>query len=214
MLRRLTVAALLAVLAALAPAVARANGDLASDVLLTDTLYASTQPPPDDTVRRLRGVIDEARRAGQPVRVALIASQQDLGRVANFWGNPSEYASYLGQQVGNPAEPGARGNREALVVVMPSGYGTANAPPRAERALRAIELPADAGAEELAAAAGYGVQELAKAAGKPIAATFDKPDAGGGGAIGPILVVLALVVVIAVLVVIRVRSGVERGTQR
>ena len=199
--------ALAAAVAVFTPAAAWANGDPASDVLITDTLFLPYQAPSEGTARKLRGVIDRSRRAGQPVRVAIIHSPRDLGAVPNLFGHPREYAELLRTELVDPVEPNARGNREALLVVMPAGLGAGNVPPEVERMLRGIELPADSGPDELAAAAGYGVQELAKATGHAIPATFDKPEAGGGGgALAPILIVLALVAVIGVLVVIRVRA--------
>jgi len=210
-LRALTV---LLVLGAAMPAAASANGDPASDILISDTLYVPYQPPSGAQVRKLRGVIDAARKAGAPIRVALIQSPQDLGAVPNLFGHPREYAELLRTEITNPVESGQEGHKEALLVVMEAGYGTGNVSAEVDRKLRAIEVPAGASSDELAAAAGYGVQELAKATGHPIAATFPKPEAGegGGGATVVVLIVVALLVVAAILIVIRVRAQAETDT--
>ena len=206
-MRRLRLLLALAAFLTLLPAAsARANGDPASDVLITDTLFLPYEAPSGEMVQKLRATIDQAHRAGVPVRVAIIGSPRDLGAVPNLFGHPREYAELLRGELVNPVEPGARGSRQPLLVVMPAGYGTGNVRPEVDRKLRAIELPADASPDELAEAAGYGVQELAKASGKPVRETFAKPEAGGGGALGPILIVLALAAVIGVLIAVRFRG--------
>jgi hypothetical protein len=192
------------------PAAAHANGDPASDVLLTDTLFVPYQAPSREQVDKLRGVIDRAREAGQPVRVAIIHSPRDLGAVPALFGHPREYAELLRGELVNPVEPGARGSRVPLLVVMAAGLATGNVPPEVDRKLRGIEVASEATPDDLVAAAGYGVQELAKANGKPIPATFSKPDpGGGGGALTAILIVIALAAVLTVLIVIRVRGRAE-----
>jgi hypothetical protein len=199
----------LSLLAAAAPATALADGDPASDVLITDTVYFPYQPPTAANATKLRKVVTATRKAGQPVRVAVIQSPQDLGSVANLYGHPREYARLLSQELGNPVEPQAQGHREELIVVMPAGYGTSGVPPAVDRKLRNVELPANADPDELTEAAGYGVQELAAATGHPVPATFARPkgNSGGGGVLTALLVVLGLLVLVAVLIVLRVRSA-------
>jgi hypothetical protein len=197
------------VLGAAAPASALADGDPASDVLISDTLYVPFQPPSKETVVKLRGVIDATRKAGQPVRVAVVQSPQDLGALANLYGHPQEYARILAQELGNPVEPGAQGHREELIVVMPAGFGTSAVPAAVDHKLRNVELPANADPDALGEAAGYGVQELAAATGHPVAATFPKPkaDSGGGGGLTALLIVVALLALVALLIFLRVRSA-------
>lgn len=198
----------LLLIAAAAPATALGNGDPASDVLITDTVFLPYQAPTAETTTKLRRVVEAARKAGQPVRVAVIESPQDLGAVSNLYGHPREYARLLSQELGNPVEPGAKGHREELIVVMPAGYGTANVPAEVDRRLRSLELASDAGSDDLAAAAGYGVQELAAANGRRIPPTFGKPETeGGSGALTAVLVIGALVLLVAFLIVLRVRAG-------
>jgi len=196
------------VAAACFPAAAFANGDPASDVLLTDTVFLPYETPSGDQEAKLRRVVDAARANGRQVRVAVIHSPRDLGAVANLYGHPQEYANLLTRELQNPVEPGARGHSEELLVVMPAGYGTKNVPRDADRMLRGVELASDASPDELTAAAGWGVQELARAGGRPIREEFDKPAGeGGGGAVVAVLVIVGLVALVAVLVVVRMRSG-------
>jgi hypothetical protein len=157
----------------------------------------------------LRRVVEAARSAGQPVRVAVIHSPRDLGAVTNLYGHPQEYATLLASELQNPVEPGAQGHREGLLVVMPAGFATKNVPAEAERSLRGVELPADADPNTLVAAAGWGVQELARASGKPIREEFEKPegDSGGGGALVTVLIIVGLLAVVGALIAVRMRSG-------
>jgi hypothetical protein len=201
--------AVLLMAAAAHPAAAHANGDPASDVLISDDVFLPYQKPSGDQVAKLRRVIAAARSAGQSVRVAVIHDTRDLGAVTNLYGHPQEYANLLATELQNPVEAGARGHQEGLLIVMPAGFGTKNVPDGVARTLRGVELPSDADPDTLVAAAGWGVQELAGASGKPIRAEFDKPkgDEGGGGAIATILIVLALLAVVAGLIVVRMRAG-------
>jgi len=198
----------LTLVAAAAPAPALADGDPASDVLISDTVFLPYAAPSAEPTRKLRGLVDAARKAGQPVRVAVIHSPQDLGAVANLFGHPQEYANLLSQELGNPIEPGARGHREQLLVVMPAGFGTKNMPGGVERTLRGADVASDADPNALVAAAGWGVQELARASGHPLREEFDKPQGEGGGSVlATVLVVAALLALVALLIVVRVRSG-------
>ena len=208
MARVCTLLLALAAITALAPAPAVADGDPASDVLLTDTVFLPYDAPSEATATKLRRVVDAARKGGQPVRVAVISSPQDLGSVTSLYGHPVEYARLLSQELGNPIEPGAEGHREELIVVMHAGFGTANVPPEVDRALRSIEIDPNADPDALTAAAGYGVQELAEATGRPVEAAFDKPagGGGGGGALTAVLVVLALLALGGLLFFLRARS--------
>jgi len=208
---RLALALLLALLlAASRPAGAVANGDPASDVLITDDIFLPYEQPSADQVAKLRRVIEAARAAGRPVRVAVIHSARDLGAVSNLYGHPQEYANLLAGELQNPVESGAEGHQEQLLVVMPAGYATKNVPAAADRHLRGVELPADADPDELVGAAGWGVQELARIAGKPIREEFEQPEAeAGGGVLVTVLVVVGLLVLVGVLVVVRMRSAGE-----
>jgi hypothetical protein len=103
------------------PALARADGDPASDVLVGQSLYVPSDGGVSATqAARLSALLAEAERAGVPVRVALIATQADLGSVTELWRQPQNYARFLGQEL-------SQVYRGTLVVVMPSGIGVAGA---------------------------------------------------------------------------------------
>src|SRR5438876_11814691 len=66
----------------LAPAGAQADGDPASDVLLTRDLFFTYNPPPSPARERtLNAQIAAARAAHLPLKVALIRDPHDLGLV-------------------------------------------------------------------------------------------------------------------------------------
>jgi hypothetical protein len=103
-----------------APAVALADGDPASDVLASQAVYIPGDGGfPASQTARLSGLLDEARRAGVPIRVALIATPADLGSVGELWRQPQNYARFLGQEL-------AEVYRGSLVVAMPAGFGVVN----------------------------------------------------------------------------------------
>ncbi len=100
---------------------ARADGDPASDYLLT----RSTFVPPDLGIpaadaARLAQTVALARAAGYPIRVALIGSAYDLGSVASVYRRPKFYARFLGKEL-------TLVYHGRLLVVMPNGYGVSRA---------------------------------------------------------------------------------------
>jgi hypothetical protein len=156
------IAALLA-LSSLWPAAARADGDPASDVLASQTVFLP-QDAGISAVQRsqLSALVAAARRSGYPIRVALIGSPADLGSVSALWRQPQDYARFLGQEL-------SLVYRGPLLVVMPNGFGLYG--PRGiiaggESALRSIATPS-AGAG-LGTAALTAVQRLSASAGHPL----------------------------------------------
>lgn len=118
-----TLTALIAAIAILAatcacwPAAARADGDPASDVLVSQSVFL----PQDagltvDQQSTLGALLGAARRSGYALRVAVIASATDLGSITELWRQPENYASFLGQEL-------SLVYRGTLLVVMPTGYG-------------------------------------------------------------------------------------------
>lgn len=112
--------AILALACGLSAASAFADGDPASDVLATQTLFL----PSDAGVSleqqgRLVGLLDAAQRSGYSIRVAVIASPTDLGSVTALWGRPESYARFLGVELSLTF-------KGQLLVVMPGGFGLQN----------------------------------------------------------------------------------------
>jgi hypothetical protein len=151
------VAAAAVVLAAVAGP-ARADGDPASDVLLEQNVYVPYQAPSPGVRSALTRAADGVYALGGRVKVALILSVEDLGAIPSLFGQPGEYAHFLGVELGlwygGP-----------LLVVMPGGFGfyDGDRPTvAAERVLRS--LPVRAGnADDLARSAGAALQRLTAA---------------------------------------------------
>jgi hypothetical protein len=158
-LRRLALVALLACLV-LAP-VARADGDPASDYLLTQPVFL----PPDVVIspsdsKRLTEVAAAAKKRGYEIRVAVIGTRYDLGSVGALYRQPRRYAVFLGQELRFVY-------KGRLLVVMPNGYGVSQGGkpwPAAQRIADRLAAPGTAG-PALATGAANAVRRLAAAAG-------------------------------------------------
>jgi hypothetical protein len=163
-------------LALTAPAgVARADGDPASDVLVSKSAFVpwDTAAPGGEQVR-LEAVLAAAARRGYPIRVALIGSATDLGSVTALWRQPENYAHYLGLELSLTVH--AR-----VLVVMPNGLGlyAARGHARSEQAALARLHPAGSSAG-LATTAIAAVETLAAASGHPLPAAALLSAASGG----------------------------------
>jgi hypothetical protein len=114
MRRALLVAAAAALVAV--PAAA-ANGDPASDVLLTQKVFVGPEVPVSKSrLDALQKTVDAANAKGYPIRVAVIAFTGDLGTAVSLWGKPHDYAQFLGSEIAF-----VYGKR--LLVAMPAGFG-------------------------------------------------------------------------------------------
>ena len=103
---------------ALAPGWALADGDPASDVLASQSLFLPADGGfKQSDAAQLSGLLAAAQRAGVPIRVALISTPADLGSVGALWRKPQPYAQFLGQELSQVF-------RGTVVVVMPNGVGT------------------------------------------------------------------------------------------
>jgi len=169
--RRLVLLALAAALAGAAAGTARADGDPASDVLLSDNVFLSYQSPYGSKEgRALEGLTKEAKQQGFPIRVAVITQIADLGSVGGLYGKAQRYADFLGQEI-------TFVYRGTLVVVMngkPGGFGVhgPGATPAAKRALARLKLPGPSPtAADLGKAAAVAVQRVAAASGHRLSAT-------------------------------------------
>lgn len=110
-------AVLVALAALLLPGAARANGDPASDVLLTDQVFLPFEAPISDSAKNdLRNTVAEANKRGFKIRVALIAFTSDLGTATPLWGHPEDYSKFLGKEI-------AFVTTDPLLVSMPAGFG-------------------------------------------------------------------------------------------
>jgi hypothetical protein len=147
---------------------ALADGDPASDYLISQQLFVSFKATfTDANVVRLRGLLDDAKAKGFPLKVAVIAGRYDLGSVPSLFGKPQQYASFLGQE-------DYYFFKDELLVVMPQGYGLYKAKtgvPEADRAVLArLPAPNTAMIAPLIAAAERAVVALAERRGLTLSA--------------------------------------------
>jgi hypothetical protein len=168
--RLLAVLALATALAGLAAATARADGDPASDVLLTETVFLSFESPYGSAEgRTLEALTKDAKQQGFPIRVAVITQIADLGSVGGLYGKAQPYADFLGREI-------TFVYHGTLVVAMngkPGGFGVhgPGATPAARRALAGMKLPrTPLTAAELARLTAVAVQRVAAASGHRLAA--------------------------------------------
>ncbi len=160
MARRVAIVAALVLLAA--PAVARANGDPASDYLLVQSIFLPFNAKVDPSAsKELTDTIRAANEKGFKVRVAVIGSRYDLGTAFSLYNNAEKYAEFLGLELSFQYHDG-------LLVVMPNGYGYSIAgkqdpkgiqvvkdlPPPGKDATRQVQ-GATRAIRKLAAASGY-----------------------------------------------------------
>jgi hypothetical protein len=175
---------------------ALADGDPASDVLVSQSVFVPFELTINRQANELQALLASADRAGFPIRVALIDSPQDLGTVTALWRQPLEYARYLGTEL-------SLSFAGQVAVVMPNGIGVypgTIAPTAAERAV-ATRLPAPGGGTALVGAALDAVRRLAAAEGHPLPASLRisarpapagrKSDAWLALVLGAVLVALA-----------------------
>src|SRR5262249_22668714 len=78
---------------------ALADGDPASDYLISQQSFVSFKANfSDANVKRLGALLDDSKKKGFPLKVAVIAGRYDLGSVPSLYGKPQQYASFLGQE--------------------------------------------------------------------------------------------------------------------
>ncbi|MCL2420093.1 MAG: SCO family protein, partial [Conexibacteraceae bacterium] len=209
------------------PAAALGDGDPGSDVLLDQNLFASWDANLSAPQQlQLGKLLDATTAAGAPVRVAIIAHQDDLGTVTSLWLQPQTYASYLGTEL-------SLTYRGRLLIVMPNGYGVywkAN-PSGAARLHAALagQRPASDSAASLVAAVRTAVLKIEAAGGVgagalshgatptptpvkappsgPAPVTSHATHGGGSGSSGSLGLVLAIIVIVVIVGYLGVRFG-------
>ena len=180
---------------AMAPS-ARADGDPASDYLVTQKVffpYDLKVPPAKQ--QQLVALVDEANRAGFTLRVALISSSYDLGSITSLWQKPQTYARFLGAELKYVYK-----NR--LLVVMPNGFGF-NRPGRSAAPEYAVlaKIPVKPGPTGLVDSSLAAVQALAKASGVTLSGTTSaRPSSRNHDRL---IIVIAALAALAVAVVLR-----------
>jgi hypothetical protein len=196
--------AALILVGALAPSLAFADGDPASDVLLGQNVYYPYSPAVPRAVQApLNAATAAAKKAGLPIKVALIANAVDLGVIPELFGKPQDYAKFLDKEISFQAP-------QPLLVVMAAGYGTQGLSAKAAAAVNALPKPKGKTSTDLAQAATTAVAKLAAADGHPIkggpgAAT----GSSGGNSTTPLLIglIVAALFVAGALILLRRRSA-------
>jgi hypothetical protein len=189
----------------LPPTAALADGDPASDVLLgQNVFYPYTPPVPASVQATLNAETAAAKRAGLPIKVALIASPVDLGVIPELFGKPQSYAEFLDKEISfHGVQP--------LLVVMPSGYGIQGVSAKAAAAIKGLAPPKGETSTALAQAALTAVGKVAAADGHPIRGVpgVDRSSSSGGGSTTPLLIglIVAALLVAGVLILLRRRQG-------
>ena len=103
-------------LGAFAPA-ARADGDPASDVLVYQNLFVTSESGMSTGQQaELASLLASAAHAGFPVRVAIIARRSTWARSRRCGDKPAAYASFLGIEL-------SLVYKQRLLIVMPNGFG-------------------------------------------------------------------------------------------
>jgi hypothetical protein len=163
------VAALL--LLALPVAVARANGDPASDYLLVQSVFLPFNAKVDPKAsKELADTIRAAEAKGFKIKVAVIGSRYDLGTAFSLYNKAQRYAEFLGLELSFQY-------RDRLLVVMPNGFGYAvngKPDPKGVTVVQKLPPPGKDSTKQVQAATAA-IRELAAASGKPLPASV-----GGG----------------------------------
>ena len=200
------------VLAALMiPSAALADGDPASDVLVSQLAFVPADANASAQQQaRLLDLLRAAQRAGFPVRVAIIPDSYDLGSVTALWGRPRDYARFLGIELSDV-------HRQRLLVVMPSGIGFDwQGHPSSAANGQVAKVPVTSASGGLLDVAETAVRTLAASAGVRLVPEARAPArrrarSGGGSGVAAILVVVAFLLLVAAGVVALRRRSDRRG---
>jgi cytochrome oxidase Cu insertion factor (SCO1/SenC/PrrC family) len=188
--------------------VARADGDPASDYLVRNQVFLTSQSlTVSPAQRRLLAVVRAANRAGFAIRVAVISTEYDLGSITALWRKPDLYARFLGLELSSVY-------RQRLLVLMPDGFGfywPGHSTAGAYRLLAGV--PVGGASDALSTAARAAVRRLAGSSGVRLAATQPAPHKGSGGTDLAAILGAALggLAVIAALAVLLLRGRRRRG---
>jgi hypothetical protein len=185
-----------AALACAAAPPARADGDPASDYLITQKVFFPYDlKVPALKQQQLLALVQEANRAGFTLRVALISSSYDLGSIVSLWQKPKTYARFLGTELKYVYK-----NR--LLIVMPNGFGF-NRPGLSAAPEYAVlaKIPVKPGPTGLVDSSLAAVQALAKASGVTLSGTTSAQPSSRNH--DRLVIVIAALSALAIAVVLR-----------
>jgi hypothetical protein len=148
---------------------ALADGDPASDYLITQPMFV---PFGNHTTTKKASELDrlllDAGKKGFPLKVAVIASPYDLGSIPGLFRQPQRYADFLGQE-------DYYFFKDQLLVVMPNGYGLYKAktgvPAGDKTVIAKLPAPDTTNGDLLIGSAERAVQALAKRRGLTVSAS-------------------------------------------
>ena len=159
------------IVAALLVQNALADGDPASDYLISQQVFLPFNAKVSTKAAgEITALLNDSKEKGFPLKVAVISSRYDLGAVPSLFGKPQSYASFLGQE-------DYYFFKDELLVVMPNGYGLykhAGLPAADKAAIKALPAPGTAKGDPLVAAAIRAIRVLAARHG----VTLSAPSAG------------------------------------
>jgi hypothetical protein len=135
-----------------------ADGDPASDTLLVKNVFLPYPAPSTSAAGALSREVAASYSHGFRVKVAVIATKNDLGAIPSLFGKPADYAKFLGQEL-NFYYIGP------LLIVMPAGYGIYDGgrSTAAEGKVLAGARPSGSSADELTTSAAATVRRLVAA---------------------------------------------------
>jgi pyruvate/2-oxoglutarate dehydrogenase complex dihydrolipoamide acyltransferase (E2) component len=161
------------IVAALLVQSALADGDPASDYLISQQVFVPYQGVSTKIAGEITALLDDSKQKGFPLKVAVISNRSDLGAVPSLFGKAQAYASFLGQE-------DYYFFKAELLVVMPNGYGLykhAGLPAGDKAAIKALPAPGTAKGDPLVTAAMHAVRVLARRHG----VTLSAPSSSGTG---------------------------------
>jgi hypothetical protein len=205
--RMLLVALLLMGCEALFAQVTLADGDPASDLLIAEDVFFPYSPAVSKNLEHeLTAETAAAHAAGFTIKVALIASPNDLGAATILFGKPETYAHFLEAEIREVAP------HQLLLVVMSAGYGVSSHSGAAQEAVARLAKPAGNASDDLARAAIVAVPKLAAAAGHPLKNIGDQPTPGANTSTSwkpPTIAILALgaIVIAGAIIIVRQRRA-------
>jgi hypothetical protein len=190
-------------LAAAPPTAVLADGDPASDVLLVQNVFYPYQPKVSPSLERaLEGALGSLGRAsGVHFKVAIIGTAPELGLVPEYFGHPQAYARFLDREISFNAP-------QALVTVMPAGYGVM--PARYSPAVAHLAVDTHEGSDGLTRSAIDAVVALSRQIGHPVAPPSVRPSASSGSSTPGLVFAAPVALLLLAGLVLATRRRVEK----
>jgi len=186
---------------------ARADGDPASDYLITQPIYFPYDGKFSPELEgRLLVLVREAKAQGFPIKVALIPDSYDLGSITVLWRKPKLYARFLGEE-------DAAFFKQRLLIVMPNGFGFYRPGQSVDAEYATLaKIPIAPGDDGLVQAAISGVSALAAAGGVKLAAPTHVQTPAQRNSHDRIVIIVAAAVALALAWLLRLALR-RRGTR-